>query len=138
MESGIDKEFASLDKNQTWEIVSVPVDKRCLNSKWVFRTKKLASGELLYKARLVVKGCSQKKGIDFTDTYSPVIRYNSLRYLLALAAKHDFQIDQLDAVTALLQEELHEEIYISCPKGLKLPQNKVLKLKKLLIKETGI
>lgn len=97
----------------------------------VFKTKRHANGSIVkYKARLVAKGCSQRKGIDFEETYSPVIRYSSLRFLLSLTVKYDLYVEQLDAVTAFLQGELSEEIYLRPPEGLEIPSNKVLRLQK--------
>lgn len=88
-----------------------------MDSKWVFKTKRDANGNIQkYKARLVIKGCAQKSGIDFTDTYAPVVRYSSIRFLISLACKLNLDIDQMDAVTAFLQGDLNEEIYMIQPK----------------------
>ena len=70
-----------------------------------------------YKARLVVKGYRQKKGVDYLDIYSPVTRITSIRMLIALAAVHDLKIHQMDVKTAFLNGELEEEIYMEQPEG---------------------
>lgn len=76
-----------------------------------------------------MKGCAQRKGLDFEETFSPVVRYSSIRYLLALAAQLDLNISQMDAVSAFLQGELAEEIYMYQPEGYE-ESNKVCKLRK--------
>ena len=65
-----------------------------------------------YKARLVAQGYNQKYGIYYDETFCPVVRFESVRTLIALAAKHKFQLNQLDVATAFLNSELKEEIYI--------------------------
>ena len=103
----MNQEMKSLEDNGTWELVDLPPSRKPLQCKWVFRTKRDASGKIAkYKARLVVKGFAQKKGLDFDETFSPVVRYSSIRYLLALAAELDLDIDQMDAVSAFLQGDL--------------------------------
>lgn len=130
--SAMKEEYSALLENKTWELVDYSADKKPLKCKWVFKVKKDASGRIVkHKARLVIKGCSQKKGIDYKETYSPVVRYTTIRYLLAIAAEYDLDIDQLDAVTAFLQGELTEEIYMLQPEGFAEP-NKICKLHKSL------
>lgn len=68
-----------------------------------------------YKARLVIKGYAQQKGLGYDETYAPVIRYSSLKYLFRLAAKFNLDIDHLDIVTAFLQGDLDEKIYVKIP-----------------------
>lgn len=135
------EEVESLKKNETWDLVDVPPDRKAIKSKWVFKTKRNESGKIeRYKARLVIKGCSQKKGIDYNETYAPVVRYSSIRYLIALAVKYDLKIHQMDAVTAYLQGELNdEEIYMSQPEGFEQKGSKVCRLKKALygLKQSG-
>jgi len=128
----MDMEYKSQMENGTWELVDLPPGKVPLNCKWVFRTKRDATGKVVkHKARLVVKGCAQRKGLDFDETFSPVVRYSSIRYLLALAAKRDMDIDQMDAVSAFLQGDLTEEIYMRQPQGYQ-DSNKVCRLRKSL------
>ena len=87
-----------------------------------------------YKARLVVKGFKQKEGLDYFDTYFPVIRITSIRMLIALAAVYDLQIHQMDVKTAFLNGDLQEEIYMEQPEGFVVPGkvNKVCKFIKSL------
>lgn len=78
----------------------------------------------------MAKGCTQKYEIDYLETYLPVVRYTSIRYLVAFAAKLQPNIDQMDAVTAFLQGDLSEEIYMEQPDGFNDNSGRVCKLKK--------
>ena len=101
----------------------------------MFKTKHDAAGKVnRYKARLVIKGYSQRKGVDYNETYSPVVRHSSLRYLFALAARNNLLVDQMDAITAFLQGDLEEEIYMEQPPCFEQPgkQNMVCRLNKAL------
>lgn len=109
-------EYESLLLNDTWTLVKLPQSKKVIPCKWVFKTKSDENGNIIrYKARLVVKGYQQKKGIDYHEIYAPVVRYSSLRYIFGLAAKHSLKIHQMDAVTAFLQGDIEEDIYIMQP-----------------------
>jgi hypothetical protein len=103
--------------------------------KWVFK-KKLRPDSTIekYKAKLVVKGYTQKEGKDYFDTYSPVARLTTIRVLLSLAASHGLLIHHMDVKTAFLNGELEEEIYIDQTDGFiaKGHEGKVCKLLKSL------
>jgi hypothetical protein len=116
------------------DLVEIPADRKPVKSKWVFKTKRDEKGNVQrYKARLVAKGCSQRKGIDYEEVYSPVVRYASIRYLIALAVKYDLKIHQMDAVTAFLQGELGDEvIFMEQPEGFQVAGKKVCRLNKAL------
>ena len=82
----------------------------------VFRIKRDAEGNALrYKARLVAQGYPQQPGIDYDEVFAPVVRYDSLRLLLALAAHHQWQVDQLDIKAAFLYGHINEEVYMCLP-----------------------
>jgi hypothetical protein len=133
-------EYSSLMKNKTWEETTLPKGCKTVKNKWIFKTKKDASGKIVrFKARLVAKGYSQIPGVDFHETFSPVVRYTSLRILIAFAAEQGFKVYQFDAVTAFLQGRLDECIYMEQPEGYRSNQNKVLKLKKPIygLKQAG-
>ena len=82
------EEINMIQKNQTWILVSKPIHKHVISVKWVFRTKQNSDGSVnKLKARLVVKGYSQQYGIDYSETFAPVARYDTIRLLIALAAQ---------------------------------------------------
>lgn len=112
----MDEEMNSHQQNSTWSLVTLPKNRKAIKAKWVFKTKLDEAGNIArYKARLVAKGCSQKPGIDYSETFSPVVRYNSIRFLMALAVQNDLKIHQMDAITAFLQGDLEEEIFMEQP-----------------------
>ena len=125
----------SLLKNDTYELVELPKGRKALRNKWVFKLKKDSDGKLLkYKARLVVKGFGQKKGIDFDEIFSPVVKMSYIRVVLGLTASLDLELEQLDVKTAFLHGDLNEEIYMSQPEGFEVKgkEHMVCKLKKSL------
>ncbi|CDF39896.1 unnamed protein product [Chondrus crispus] len=120
-QKGIDKELASQHKNKTWTLVPRSQASNVLTSRWVFAVKQLPdeSGKLVEtaKGRLVARGFQQVEGIDYTETFAPVIKFTTIRLLLALVAHFDLELHQMDVVTAFLNGELHEEIYMEQPEG---------------------
>ena len=128
-------EYQSLIDNETWELVSLPDNRRAIHCKWVFKVKSDKDGNLdRYKGRLVARGFEHKSGIDYEETYAPVVKYSSLRTLLSYAVNNDMHIHQMDVVTAFLNGNLDEEIFMKQPEGfVKKGQEKlVCKLKKAL------
>lgn len=107
----IDDELRSLTTNETWEIIDKPNDcHNIVGCKWVIKVKNPPNENPKFKARLVAKGYSQCAGIDYKETFSPVICYESVRCLLALAAIYDMEIAQFDVKTEFLNGELSETI----------------------------
>ena len=130
-----DAEYKSLMENKTWELVKLPEGRRAIGCKWVFRVKYDSNGQVKrFKGRLVAQGYSQKYGIDYDETFSPVARFSSIRTLLAFAVEMGMQIHQMDVVTAFLNGDLKEEIYMQQPSGYIQPDKNglVCKLKKSL------
>ena len=113
------EEMESLNKNQTWKLVSLPTGKKAIGCKWVFKKKQGDSHRegVRFKARLVAKGYSQKKGTDYDEIFSPVVRHTSIRLVLALVASWDLHLEQMDVKTAFLHGDLEEEIYMEQPEG---------------------
>ncbi|KAL6336690.1 hypothetical protein AAG906_036004 [Vitis piasezkii] len=128
-------EMESLHENHSFELVKLPKGKRALKNRWVYRVKQEEhTSQPRYKARLVVKGFNQKKGIDFDEIFSPVVKMSSIRVVLGLAASLDLEIQQMDVKTAFLHGDLDKEIYMEQPEGfvLKGKEDYVCKLKKSL------
>jgi hypothetical protein len=103
--------------------------------KWVFRTKFNPDGSInKHKARLVVKGYSQIFGIDYSDTFAPVARHDTIRLLLAIVAQKGWQVFHMDVKSAFLNGFLQEEIYVEQPEGfsVKGQEDRVYLLKKAL------
>ena len=130
-----DSEYESLVENETWELVELPQDREAIGCKWVFKVKHTSDGKVeRFKGRLVAKGYSQKYGIDYDETFSPVVRFSSIRALLAFAVQNNMLIHQMDVVTAFLNGELSEEIYMQQPDGYAIrgQEHLVCKLRKSL------
>ena len=114
----MDAEFQSLQANEVWDLVTPPKGCKVINSKWVFKYKLGEHGEVeRYKARLVAQGYSQRPGIDYEETFSPVVRFESVRSVIALAIHGNMKLHQMDVKTAFLNGELHEEVFIRQPEG---------------------
>lgn len=97
----IHDELAAHKENRTWEITSLPRGRKTIGYKWVFKVKTSSSGEAVqYKARLCAQGFSQKAGLDYNEIFSPVVRYDSVRTLLSVAAVNNLEIYQFDIKTA--------------------------------------
>ena len=103
-------EMSSLNKNGTWSLVDLPEGAKTINTKWVFAIKRDERGRIeRFKARLVAKGCSQRFGIDYNETFSPVVRYSTIRLMLALAVNFEMYLHQIDMSSAYLNSEIHHE-----------------------------
>ena len=118
---GYDQEIDSMHRHGVWTLVprsSVPKDRRIVGSRPVFFRKRDENNNVSRrKVRVVAKGYSQVEGVDFTDTFAPVSRLESVRAVLALVASQDWEIHQFDVKTAFLHGELTEEIYMEQPDG---------------------
>ena len=126
-------ELKSMDDNQVWDLVELPKGCKKVGCKWVFKTKRDSNGNVeRYKARLVAKGFTQKDGIDYRETFSPVSKKDSLRIIMALVAHYDLELHQMDVKTAFLNGNLEEEVYMDQPEGfsVKGKEHMVCKLKR--------
>ena len=101
-EQGMDEKMDSLVRNHTWDLVKFPAEKMALQNKWIYRLKEEDGGKKMYKARLVVKGFAHKKGIEFDEIFSPIVKMNSIRTILSLVVVEYFHLEQLDVKTAFL------------------------------------
>ncbi len=110
--------IASMKANQVWELVELPEGVKPVQCKWVFKTKRDSKGNVdYYKARLVAKGFTQKEGIDYNETFSPLSKKDSFRIIIALVAHYDLEFHQIDVKTAFLNGNLDEEHYLKQSEG---------------------
>ena len=106
-------ELEALNKNNTWTLTSLPTHKKAIGCKWIFKLKLHANVTIeRYKARLVAKGFTQTEGIDYMDTFSPMVKMTTIRVLLSIAAFQNWPLYQLDVNTAFLHCDLNEEVYM--------------------------
>jgi hypothetical protein len=111
-------EFQALITNGTWTLCPRPLHQNVLRNKWVYRIKHKPDGSVeRFKARLVAKGFEQQNGVDYTETFSPVIKASTIRIVLALVVHFDWPIRQLDVSNAFLHGSLMEEVYMEQPQG---------------------
>ena len=120
--------------NQTWELTELPTRKKALHNKWIYRIKNEHDGSKRYKARLVVKGFQQKKGIDYLEIFSLVMKMSTIRLVLGMVAVENLHLEQLDMKTTFLYGDLEEDIYMSQLEGfiVKVQESLVCKLRKSL------
>jgi len=112
------EELEEFVRKELFTEVGKPKNRRIVGCKWIFKCKLGPDGQVeCYKARLVAQGFSQVEGIDYNETYAPVTRYGTIRTLLALTARHQWHIHQMDAKAAFLNSDLSEEIYMKAPPG---------------------
>jgi histone deacetylase 1/2 len=116
--SAMQEEFAALISNRTWELVPRPPRANLITGKWIFGHKTRADGSLeRYKARWVVRGFNQRPGVDYGETFSPVIKPATIRTVLTLAASRNWPVHQLDVKNAFLHGTLDEEVFCLQPAG---------------------
>ena len=111
-------ELQSIESHNVWNLVEPSADNKPIKTKWIFK-KKLGSDNSVnvFKARLVAQGFSQKLGIDYEETFSPVVRFESLRALLSYAAQYNLEVHQMDVYSAFLNGTLNENIFVTQPEG---------------------
>ena len=122
-----------MKSNQVWDLVDLSPVHKTIGNKWVLNIKHKVDGTIdRYKARLVAKGYTQQNRIDYENTFSHVVRFASIRLILAIVARMDLELYQMNVKTSFLNGELDEEIYMDQPLGFELKghERKVCKLKK--------
>lgn len=126
-------EYDALIKNNTWKLVERPQGVNVVDNRWIFKVKMNPDNTIeRYKARLVARGFTQQYGIDYYETFSPVVRFTSIRSILAMVAQKNMHMMQFDVKTAFLNGELDENVYMEQPVGFNDNTRKVCKLKKSL------
>ena len=97
-QDAMDQEMESMHSNSVWELVDPPEDVRPIGCKWIFKRKRGIDGKVeTFKARLVAKGYTQKKGVDYEETFSPVAMLKSISILLSIITCLDYEIWQMDS-----------------------------------------
>ena len=132
-QNAMEKELESLQTNDVWDLVELPEGRKAVGSKWVFKLKVDADGSVVrHKARLVAQGFSQKFGLDYDETFCPVVRFESVRAAIALGVQNGLKLHQMDVTTAFLNGNLEEEVYMKQPEGfaIKGQEHLVCKLKR--------
>jgi histone deacetylase 1/2 len=114
----MDKEYSALMKNKTWHLVPPNRSMNIVDCKWVYKVKRNAYGTLeRYKARLVAKGFKQQYGIDYEETFNPVVKAATIRLVLSIAVAKGWSLRQLDVQNAFLHGMLDEDVYMRQPPG---------------------
>lgn len=115
------EELSSIEKNQTWELVKLPENKKTIDLKWVFKTKLNPDGSVSkHKARLVARGFLQKQGIDYNEVFAPVARHETVRLVVALANLRNWPLYHLDVKYAFLNGPLEETVFVTQPPGFEI------------------
>nr|GFA83035.1 hypothetical protein [Tanacetum cinerariifolium] len=116
-------EMQSMKDSDVWVLVELLPNTRTVGSKWLFKKKTNMDGAIyIFKARLVVKGFTQTYGVDYEETFSPVVDIKAIRIFIAIAAYYDYEIWQMDVKTAFLNGHLSEEVYMEQPEGFVNPK----------------
>ena len=114
------EEYASIMKNDVWEVVPRPEGKSVVTSRWLYKIKHVADGSIeKYKACFVAQGFSQVEGVDYDERFAPVSRYTSIKVVISIAAEKGWKIHQIDVKTAFLNGLIEEEVYIEQPLALR-------------------
>jgi histone deacetylase 1/2 len=114
----MDCEFQALQKNETWHLVPSKRGMNIIDCKWVFKIKRKVDGSIdRYKARLVAKGYKQCYGIDYEDTFSPVVKAATIRLVLSITVSRGWSLRQLDVQNAFLHGVLEEDVFMRQPPG---------------------
>ena len=131
----MEAECESLMKNQIWDLTPLPLGKKPIGCKWVYKVRYKVDGTLdKYKARLVAKGFSQREGTDYEETFAPTTKMSTIRLVLAISAQNGWKVHQMDVKSAFLNRELEEDVYMYQPQGFRVSgkEHLVCRLKKAL------
>jgi hypothetical protein len=112
------EEYRSIIKNNVWDIVPRPKDKSMVSSKWIYKIKHAADGSVeKLKEIFVARGFTQKEGIDYEETFSPVAKYTSILAIISLASILGWKLHQMDVKTTLLNGNIEQEVFVEQPDG---------------------
>ena len=128
-------EYEALMKNETWDLVPYPNEKNVISNNWIYKVKFNSVGDIeKYKARLVAKGFAQKYGVDYEETFAPMVKMPTVRIILTLSTAQGWKFFQLDVKSAFLNGDLYVKIFMNQLEGfiVKGKESFVCKLKKSL------
>jgi hypothetical protein len=117
----MEDELNSFESNEVWSLEVPTEGTQIVGNKWVFKKKVDIDGSILYRARLVAKGFTQTYGVDYFETFAPVVRRETLRILFSVAVNFNLKIAHLDVKTAFLHGDLSERVYMAQPDGFVIP-----------------
>ena len=111
-------EYQALLRNHTWSLVPPPPSAHIVGCRWIYKLKYLPNGSVeRHKARLVAQGFTKTPGVDYFDTFSPIVKPCTIRLILTLAVSFQWPIRQLDVENAFLNGDLQEEVFMAQPQG---------------------
>jgi hypothetical protein len=114
----MEEELRSMSSNNVWDLVEIPDGAKRVGYKWVYKMKYNSKGKIeRFKTRLVAKVFTQREGIDYIETFSPVSKKDSFRIVMALVGHYDLELHQMDVKTVFLNGDLQENVYMAQPKG---------------------
>jgi hypothetical protein len=117
------EEYGSIVRNDVWEVVLRSVGKSIVTSRWLYKTKYAAICSIeKHKARFVARGFPQIEGVDYDETFAPVVRYTSIRSIIAIALEMGWSIHQMDVKTTFMNGFIDEEVYIEQPQGFEVSE----------------
>jgi hypothetical protein len=117
-QEAMEDEMKSMSTNRVWDLEEIPKGAKTVGCKWVYKIKYDSKGNIeKYKGRLVAKGYTQREGIYYNETFSPVSCKDSFRIIMALVAHYDLELHQMDVKTTFLNGDLYEDVYMTQPKG---------------------
>ncbi|GJR29651.1 putative RNA-directed DNA polymerase, partial [Tanacetum coccineum] len=127
-------ETEALNMNNTLVITDLPPNRKPIGCKWIYKIKYKSNGDIeRYKARLVAKGYNQKEGVNYDETFSPVVKLVTIRCLISMAVNQGWPLFQLDVNNTFLYGNLAEDVYMTLPPGyFSMDDNRVCKLVKSL------
>lgn len=124
--SAVNVEIDALLEADTYSWKTLPEGSKPVDAKWVFSIKENPSGQKLYKARVVARGFLQELGVNYLDTFAPVVKHKSLKLLFGIAAMKNWSIHQMDVKGAFLNGDIDADVFVIPPAGApKGPEGKV-------------
>ena len=114
-------------RNDVWELIPRPKNVHVIGTKWIFKNKTDKDGEIIQnKSRLVAQGYTQMEGVNFDESFAPVVRLESIHILLSIACTMNFKLYQMDVKCAFLNGYLNEEVFIAQPKVSKILTSQIM------------